>query len=435
MGNARHDGSLLFRQLLRIFRGAYLEEYYKNGTWDMETLALDLELLEAHHKRCRLHAGAPEPPPLEDIPEVVLPEPIEVVPPWRKTAQSSLRKATPNGIKLNAAATAALAGRGLKRTFASMSQAVGRKGKGVQLAGKGIVVPGKGAQILGKGTRLSGQAKGKGEQPPGIISQLLAKGTKPSGKASGKGVQLPGKDGQLLVSKGTKPVGKAIGKGLQLLKPSGKALGKGVQLPGKDCQLVVSKGTKKGSKELAEGSKGSQKGVPGAPAFAKATQLLDKGSQKGKGKGNLDVFVPASAKATQLLDKGSHKGTGKGNLDAAPAFAKSTQLLDKGSQKGKGKGKRAQYVKSGAVERFKAMQGQGGSVPLSNSKAGSLALANSKAGSPAFTKAGSPAFTKAGPPNRPRIVLSKFAKRAANGARVTMSKEVKEKFLDADDLD
>lgn len=406
MGNARQDGSLLFRQLLRIFKGAYLEEYYKNGTWDMETLELDLELLQAHHKRCQLKAGAPDPPPLEDIPEVVLPEPVEVVPPWRKTASFLSRQATANGIKLNAAATAAGAGRGLKRPFASVSQAVETKRKAAQLAGKGIVVrppgqgaqilgkgkgkvvPGKGAQRLGKGTRLFGEAIGKGEQPPGIISQLLAKSEEGSGKALGKGVQLPGKDEQLLVSKGT--------------KPSGKALGKGGQLPGKDGQLLVSKGTKpagtvigkgpqligKGSKELAEGLKGSQKGVPGAPAFLKATQPLDKSSQKGKGKG-----------------------------------------------------KRVQYVKSGAVERFKALQGQNGSVPLSNSKAASLALANSKAGSPAltkagspaFTKAGSPAFSKAGPPNRPRIILSKFAKRAAN--RVTMSKEVKEKFLDADDLD
>lgn len=352
---ARHDGSLLFRQFKRYFQGAYLEEYYWNGTWDMETLALDLELLKAHHRQ----AKEPPLPFLEDIPEVVLPEPIEVVPPWRKV-ESSPTQTSPNGIKLNPAATAAAAaaaGRGSKRPSASISQTVGTKGKGeqlagkgkvvsskgVQLAGKGKVVPAKAAQNLGKGKKALGQAIGKGEQPPANGSQLLAKGAKPIGKASGKSVQLPGTDGEALVGKGTKSVAKAIG-----------------------------------------GLKGSQKGVPGAPAFSKATQLLD---------------------------------------TAAP--------------NGKGKGKRVQYVKSGAVERFKAMQGQSGSSPFSNSKASSpaSAYAKSKAISPGFanSKASSPAFTKAGAPNRPRIILSKFAKRAAN--RVTMSKEVKEQFLDADDLD
>jgi len=164
MGNARHDGSLLFRQLKRIFGGAYLEEYYWNGTWDMETLALDLELLQKHHRQ----ANSPELPPLEDIPQVVLPEPKEVAPPWRKTAESLPTQASPNGIKLNAAARAALAG--TKRTFADISQAVGTKGMGVQLAGKGKVVAGKGVQLAGKGKVV-----------PGKGAQIVRKGTKLSG--------------------------------------------------------------------------------------------------------------------------------------------------------------------------------------------------------------------------------------------------------------
>ena len=56
--------------LQRYFGGAFLDEYYCNGVWDMELLALDMQLLQAHHKLC----GAPYLQPLEAIPEVVFPE-------------------------------------------------------------------------------------------------------------------------------------------------------------------------------------------------------------------------------------------------------------------------------------------------------------------------------------------------------------------------
>lgn len=61
------DGKELFRELLRWFPSAELEDYYQNGRWDVETLEIDRELIEAHRKE----AGAPEPIPLE---EVVMPE-------------------------------------------------------------------------------------------------------------------------------------------------------------------------------------------------------------------------------------------------------------------------------------------------------------------------------------------------------------------------
>jgi len=61
------DGKELFRELLSLFPGAALEDYYKNGVWQIETMEIDKELIEAHRKE----AGAPEPTPLE---EVVMPE-------------------------------------------------------------------------------------------------------------------------------------------------------------------------------------------------------------------------------------------------------------------------------------------------------------------------------------------------------------------------
>lgn len=77
----RQSGSELFRELTRLFPGALVEEYYKHGTWDVECMLLDLELIERH----REEAGAPEPPPLETIPQVQLPEAAN--PPWRESLQ------------------------------------------------------------------------------------------------------------------------------------------------------------------------------------------------------------------------------------------------------------------------------------------------------------------------------------------------------------
>lgn len=72
------SGSELFRELLRVFPGAVVEDYYKGGRWEVENLLIDAELMERH----REEAGAPEPPSLEEIPEPVLPD--AVLPPWQQ---------------------------------------------------------------------------------------------------------------------------------------------------------------------------------------------------------------------------------------------------------------------------------------------------------------------------------------------------------------
>eukprot|EP00933_Yihiella_yeosuensis_P036443 TRINITY_DN30194_c0_g1_i1.p1 TRINITY_DN30194_c0_g1~~TRINITY_DN30194_c0_g1_i1.p1 ORF type:complete len:424 (+),score=116.24 TRINITY_DN30194_c0_g1_i1:78-1274(+) len=56
-------GPELFRELLRIYSVADVQDYYKNGVWADATMRTDLQLIEAH----RRESGAPEPPPLEEV--------------------------------------------------------------------------------------------------------------------------------------------------------------------------------------------------------------------------------------------------------------------------------------------------------------------------------------------------------------------------------
>jgi len=60
------DHKELFRELLTVYPGAQLEDYYKAGLWQ-DILKIDLDLIKAH----RREGGAPEPIPIE---EVVMPE-------------------------------------------------------------------------------------------------------------------------------------------------------------------------------------------------------------------------------------------------------------------------------------------------------------------------------------------------------------------------
>lgn len=69
---SKDDGTELFRQLQRLLPTSLVEDYHKNGSWQKELLKIDVGLIEAH----RNEAGAPDPPPLEDIPEPVLPRPM-----------------------------------------------------------------------------------------------------------------------------------------------------------------------------------------------------------------------------------------------------------------------------------------------------------------------------------------------------------------------
>lgn len=60
-------GIELFKELLRVYSVAEVEDYYKMGVWRDELMKAYLQLIEAHRKE----AGAPDPIPLE---EVVMPE-------------------------------------------------------------------------------------------------------------------------------------------------------------------------------------------------------------------------------------------------------------------------------------------------------------------------------------------------------------------------
>lgn len=62
-------GIELFREILRYYPVADIEDYWRNGTWKNDKLKVDLVLTAAHKRE----AGAPEPPPLEDIPMPQLP--------------------------------------------------------------------------------------------------------------------------------------------------------------------------------------------------------------------------------------------------------------------------------------------------------------------------------------------------------------------------
>lgn len=57
------SGAELFRELLRLYPTAELDDYWKMGMWKNDQMKTDLVLLEAH----RREAGAPDPIPLEDV--------------------------------------------------------------------------------------------------------------------------------------------------------------------------------------------------------------------------------------------------------------------------------------------------------------------------------------------------------------------------------
>lgn len=61
------NGPELFKELLRLYGTAEVEDYFKGGQWRNELMKTDLVLVEAHRKE----AGAPDPPELEDV---VMPE-------------------------------------------------------------------------------------------------------------------------------------------------------------------------------------------------------------------------------------------------------------------------------------------------------------------------------------------------------------------------
>lgn len=56
-------GKDLFRELLRIYPVADIDDYFKNGQWKDQLMKSDLELVTWH----RREAGAPDPPDIEDV--------------------------------------------------------------------------------------------------------------------------------------------------------------------------------------------------------------------------------------------------------------------------------------------------------------------------------------------------------------------------------
>lgn len=63
-------GIELFRELLRVYSVADVDDYYKAGVWRDEVMKADLQLIVAH----RNEAGAPDPIPLDEVPEPELPQ-------------------------------------------------------------------------------------------------------------------------------------------------------------------------------------------------------------------------------------------------------------------------------------------------------------------------------------------------------------------------
>jgi len=87
------SGVDLFKQLLRFIPDAHAEDYYSGGTWKDDLIKLDLQLIDGHRKE----AGAPDPLPLEEVPEVVLPASLQ--------PKTGIRPPTMVGVRAGAALT------------------------------------------------------------------------------------------------------------------------------------------------------------------------------------------------------------------------------------------------------------------------------------------------------------------------------------------
>lgn len=56
-------GPELFKELVRLYPLAEVEDYFKGGQWNAELLKMDIQVFWSH----REEAGAPEPPPVEEV--------------------------------------------------------------------------------------------------------------------------------------------------------------------------------------------------------------------------------------------------------------------------------------------------------------------------------------------------------------------------------
>mmetsp|Transcript_76496 Transcript_76496/g.224528 ORF Transcript_76496/g.224528 Transcript_76496/m.224528 type:complete len:387 (-) Transcript_76496:377-1537(-) len=112
--NGDKPGSEYFRELLQLFPSAHLEDYYKNGQWQVETIQMDTELIDAH----RRESGAPDPPPLETVKLPPIPQAPKI--PYsgaagviRPTSASGALRPAPGVPSANPALTLGALGRGL----------------------------------------------------------------------------------------------------------------------------------------------------------------------------------------------------------------------------------------------------------------------------------------------------------------------------------
>ncbi|CAE8718559.1 unnamed protein product [Polarella glacialis] len=57
------SGPELFRELLRVYPVAEVDDYWRNGAWQDAVMRTDIVLVEAHRKE----AGAPDAPELSEV--------------------------------------------------------------------------------------------------------------------------------------------------------------------------------------------------------------------------------------------------------------------------------------------------------------------------------------------------------------------------------
>jgi len=91
----KKSGVELFREMLRLYPVAELEDYYKGRLWKDDLMRADLQLIAAH----RREAGAPDPIPLEEVPMPELPKQLGMTLPGL-----GVRPIVPGGVTLAAGA-------------------------------------------------------------------------------------------------------------------------------------------------------------------------------------------------------------------------------------------------------------------------------------------------------------------------------------------
>eukprot|EP00448_Togula_jolla_P034201 CAMPEP_0170633200 /NCGR_PEP_ID=MMETSP0224-20130122/35813_1 /TAXON_ID=285029 /ORGANISM="Togula jolla, Strain CCCM 725" /LENGTH=350 /DNA_ID=CAMNT_0010962121 /DNA_START=97 /DNA_END=1149 /DNA_ORIENTATION=+ len=93
----KKSGVELFREVLRFYPVADIEDYYKGRVWKDELMRTDLQLIDAH----RREAGAPDPIPLEEVPMPELPKQLGMTVPG---LLGGVRPVVPGGLTLAAGA-------------------------------------------------------------------------------------------------------------------------------------------------------------------------------------------------------------------------------------------------------------------------------------------------------------------------------------------